>query len=560
MPKLTVQGKGTVNLTQKNFVASGGEGSVYKREDLAYKIYADPQKMIPVGKIQELSVLTEPQILNPQNILLDSKNKAIGYTMRYVSDTHPLCQVFTKAFRNKHGIDEQKTLDLVRQMQATVDFIHKQGILIVDLNEMNFLVNSTFDEIYFIDVDSYQTKSYPPTALMESVRDRHSPNVFNQGTDWFSFAIVSFQLFIGIHPYKGKHPTIKDMDKRMSQNISVFNPEVKIPKICRPFTVMPPEWIAWYDAVFEEGIREAPPTKGGIITVIAQVQHITGSDNFVVTKAHEMESVIVDLITDATSEVVVTTDAAYKGKTKLIGYEPRMTVTLTPKKSTPVGVHIHEHAVYFTNLINGQHITILVGDQIMRYDNRIYIKSYDKLMEVSFVETGGQVTPVPAEVCGVLENATTLEEGVVVQNLLGAYYLFIPAQPGLCYQVKIDELIDHKVVSAKFDNGVCMLIAQRFSDGEYIKFVVRFNDDYSKYDVRTIDNLQVLSTNFVALDSGVCVHIVEDGRVEVFGNKVGSSTVKLIDDDSITTDMRLIKRKGLVAFINDNEIHNLTMK
>ena len=564
MPKVTVQGGSTVNLTQKDFVAQGGEGAVYRRGDTAYKIYADPKKMIPTAKIQELSALSsQDYILNPLSVLLSGKkNTPVGYTMRYVTDTHPLCQVFTKAFRERHGVDEHMTFDLVKKLQTGVNFIHNEGLLVVDLNEMNFLVDGSFNEVYFIDVDSYKTKSYPPTALMESVRDRHSPNVFNQGTDWFAFAVVSFQLFIGIHPYKGKHPKFdkSDWDGRMTANMSVLNPDVKIPKVCRPFTVIPLEWIAWYDAVFEEGCREAPPTEGGIITVVAQVQHITGSDNFIFKKVLTMEDDIIDLVTDNASELVVTTREAYSGATRLIGYEPGMVVTLTPKKSAPVGAEVNGANIDLINLMNGQAIGQLVGDQIMRYDNRLYIKTMDKLMEITFVEAGVKITPIPVQVCNVLENATKLEEGVVVQNLLGAYYPFIPAQSKTCYQSKIDELADHRVISAKFDNGVCMIIAQRLSDNEYIKYIIRFNDDYSKYDIRVIDDPQVLSTNFVSLDSGACVHIVEDEKVEVFSNVMGSAKVKLIDDDSITTDMQLVKRKGQVAFLRGAEVHSLTMK
>ena len=58
---------------------------------------------------------------------------------------------------------------------------------------------------------------------MDSVRDRHAAG-WNEGTDWFSFALVSFQMFVGIHPYKGKHPALKTLDERMAQNVSVLHP------------------------------------------------------------------------------------------------------------------------------------------------------------------------------------------------------------------------------------------------------------------------------------------------------------------------------------------------
>src|SRR5207248_7337064 len=112
--------------------------------------------------------------------------------------------------------------------QEGVRHVHERGILIVDLNEMNFLLDASVEEILFIDVDSYQTPGFPATALMESIRDRHAAR-FSQATDWFSFGIVSFQMFTGIHPYRGKHPTLTGLDARMERNVSVLNPEVAVP-------------------------------------------------------------------------------------------------------------------------------------------------------------------------------------------------------------------------------------------------------------------------------------------------------------------------------------------
>jgi DNA-binding helix-hairpin-helix protein with protein kinase domain len=151
--------------------------------------------------------------------------------MRYVDRTYALCQVFPGSFRTRHGFSTDAALRLVRRLQEGVRTVHSHGILIVDLNEMNFLVSDSFGEIYFIDVDSYQTPSFPATALMESVRDRHAKR-FSTSTDWFSFAIVSFQMFVGIHPFKGTYAPLqgviekdKKLDARMSGKSRFCTPE-----------------------------------------------------------------------------------------------------------------------------------------------------------------------------------------------------------------------------------------------------------------------------------------------------------------------------------------------
>src|SRR5947199_212129 len=100
-------------------------------------------------------------------------------------------------------------------------------------------------------------KMLPPAKIQELsvlTDPRFSPE-----TDWFSFAIISFQMFIGIHPYRGLHPSLPDLDARMSANVSVLNPRVSIPKLCYPFSVIPQAYRDWYRAIFEDGKRVPPP-------------------------------------------------------------------------------------------------------------------------------------------------------------------------------------------------------------------------------------------------------------------------------------------------------------
>ena len=61
-----VAGKHKRTLTQNDFKAQGGEGVVYVQGGTAYKIYADPNKMIPTPKIEELARLTHSNIIRPK--------------------------------------------------------------------------------------------------------------------------------------------------------------------------------------------------------------------------------------------------------------------------------------------------------------------------------------------------------------------------------------------------------------------------------------------------------------------------------------------------------------
>jgi hypothetical protein len=175
-------------------------------------------------------------------------------------------------------------IKLVKKFQDGIQCVHSKDILIVDVNEYNFIVNSSFDEIFFIDCDSYQTPSFPATAIMESIRDRHS-KTFSKETDWYSWGILVFQMQIGIHPYKAKHPKYKTLDEKMIHNISVFNKDVSVPAVCYPLTVIPENYRNWYKAIFEDGKRIAPPdTMIAVVPIQTYVKDIIHSNYFDIKK------------------------------------------------------------------------------------------------------------------------------------------------------------------------------------------------------------------------------------------------------------------------------------
>jgi hypothetical protein len=475
---LFIQGKGKVTLRQADFVAQGGEASVYARGDTAFKVYTDPGRMIPTAKIQELSALTHAAIIRPQAILLDGKNQAVGYTMRRVQGAHVLCQVFNRAFRERQGLTPEAMVALVRKLQEGVQHVHAQGILIVDLNEMNFLLESGLQELLFIDVDSYQTPGFPATALMESVRDRHRPPGaprFSQETDWFSFGIVSFQMFIGIHPYKGKHPLLADLDARMQQNVSVLNPQVSVPKVCYPFSVIPQAYLEWYRAVFEEGKRLPPPADlRGTITLLPSMQQFAAGEHLVLRELHRFPADVLLPVPSLGPDAALTTDGLYIGERKCPppgAPGPDARIGITPRMRHTVAAWIEGRSIVLYDLTRNRRLPMeLEGEALTTYGDRIYAKRGDGLHELEFVELPAGIRCTLRPVGNVMENATQLFPGVAVQSLLGAWHVSVFPRPGTCYPVRIRELDGYRVVDAKFDHNVLMVVGSRA--GQYDRFVV----------------------------------------------------------------------------------------
>jgi serine/threonine protein kinase len=549
--KIQVKGK-TISLGRRDFLASGGEGSVYVKRGVAYKIYADPKRMIPVGKIQELSTLTDKYIIKPDQVIY-SKKKPVGYTMRFVKDTYAFCQLFTKAFKDRHNLTPDMCLSLVKAMQKTVCHIHENDILVVDLNEMNFLSDRKFKNVFFIDVDSYQTSNYPATALMESVRDRHGPQGrFNEGTDWFSFAVVTFQLLIGIHPYKGKHPSVKGMDKRMEQNISVFRKGVRVPKSCLPFKVIPPSYKQWYEAVFEKGLREPPPRDDLSRAVAVPMKRvIAGSNKFEMKKLFECKWGIHQYARQMQSECLIGKGICFDRR-HYFDIDPPFSVAF--HGSTPIAAQIRNGKLVLTNVRMQKKVDCdIVAEKIMAYDGRLYAKSGENILEIQFF--GAEAQPVVGQrLAGkVLPQATHLFHGVAIQNMLGTYYASTFPDEGKCVQQRLAFLDGYRIIEAKFERGVLMVIGTK--KGKYDRFVF----DVANEEIRIVKDVSNTGLNFTVRDNGICVCINEQEQVEVFHkNKINK--LKIIDDPVIHGGMRLFTDGGRVLFADGDKLYSFKMR
>lgn len=558
--KVYIKGR-EFELDKNDYISSGGEGEVYINGSTAFKIYHDPKKMIPIGKINELSVLTHKNIIKPEEVLTNNQGVPIGYTMQAIKEPYALCQTFTKAFRDRNNITHEMMFNLTEDLRDIIKHVHEKKLLIVDLNEFNFLVNKDFKNIYAIDTDSYQTSSYPATAIMESIRDRHS-KTFNTGTDWFSFAIVSFQILIGIHPYKGTFPSIKDMDTRMLKNVSVLNPLVRVPKVCYDFSIIPKNWLAWYKAVLEEGKRVIPPMSGEIIQIAAIAKQILGSNNLDITLLGEYNSKILAFVNQNGNKLVFTQKSVYLNDKELdslqvfpgsiLGFTNRMSYPIIANKNDSGTISLFNA---FTKTIDK--LDVMCSD-LMSYDGRMYIKSTTNILEIKCNEIGNKVLYSTKKVGSCLENGTLMFPGVVIQNLLNCWVVSLFPKADTCYQVNLKELKGYKIIEAKYSHKILMVIASL--NGKYDRFIFKFDNEHAEYLTQTVMDVTPVGLNFTVLDNGICVNIDEQERLELFANDKNSTNAKVVEDNAINGDQRLYKDGNTVIFAHENKLFKMKMK
>ena len=556
--QLHVQGKGPVTLTDKDFVAQGGQGKIYAKSRWVYKIYTDPAKMIPAAKIQELAVLDSEHIVRPQDLVLDQANRAIGFTMKRVAGAVPLARLFTNDFRNRHGITPEITLKLVEAIVETIRFIHDKGCLIVDGNEMNYLVEEQdFTRPWLIDVDSYQTPGFPATAIMPTIRDWHARR-FTPLSDWFSFAVVACQLFIGIHPYKGRYPGFKkhDLEGRMKANASIFGKRVGLPAAVRDFSHIPQSWLDWFIALFEQGRREPPPQTAARLHWRPQTR-IIQSGGVAVTLLQHFSATILRVKTWNGIRVVTTTDALIiDGKP----YQATLAteVIFAPRSLVPLLVHVEDGELVLQNTRSGRFLyPNLKAERLLVVDNTLYTLHHDKFMEVRLHELGDRFILSPGSVWKVLPQATVVLQSLLYQDVLGRAHLLIPLRPGACQVIPTPELDGYRIVDGRWDGGVAMLIGVKA--GRYLRFIFRFNHEHSAYELRVEADLDTPDLNFVTLDNGVVVAL--SNALELFFREPARDALKRIPDPQLGDGERTLAKDGnSVLLFRDQQLYRISMQ
>jgi serine/threonine protein kinase len=565
--KVVKQGTTTfIDLDRKHFVTAGGEGEIYVKGGEAFKIYLDPRQMIPHNKIEELRAIKRPNVIRPDVILLDGKGKPVGYSMTAVRDTYSLCEILPKTFRDRVNLDIDTVLALIKTMRETIQDCHKAKIFVVDFNEVNFLVAKDFSDVHFIDVDSYQTPSYPATAISPAVRDWHT-NGFSELTDWFSFGIVSFEMFIGIHPFKGRHPTIRypkdkiaELKARMMANIPVFHRDVSFPQVCWPFDVIPQAFKDWYKAIFVDGKRVPPPSEAVEVIVVPVItQTVMGNENFDIRLLFEYDGDVARYVSLNGVRACATTKSFYVQDNPIPQTcNKDIHIGITPTNKV-ISAYLHRGNLILYNFSDRCVPTHDVrAEQIMSYEGRIFIKEGESLSEIQFVEMGKSLHAVLHIVANVMPQATKLFDGVVIQNVLGNFMASVFPTVGNHYQIKCPEFVGYKIIDAKYSKKVLIVIAEK--QGKYDKFVLKFDDKFRNYSIRKVEGVQYTGINFIVLENGVVVHINEDEQIEIFKNDKDSADVRAIDSDIVTGDMRLFVDGMNVLFAKGNKLHRMKMK
>lgn len=568
--KVMLEGKGALTLRPNDYVTQGGEGAIYRKDKHIIKLYLDPTKMVKDGMSEKVRLLAKsfahPSIVAPKGVVHDEHGMPLGYYMPYVSGVaYP--KLFTNDGRAEVGFTDESARQLAFSMRAVITEAHHQGALLVDGNELNWLADITNPKLpvpYAIDVDSWQIGRFKAAVIMPSIRDWHSATITST-TDWFAWGIVTFLLFTGIHPYKGTLAGYKpgELERRMRDNASIFNPGVRLNKTVRDLSCIPAPLLDWYQATFAQGLRTIPPSplelgKGPSVAGRILRMVTSGTGGLVYEKIFEANSAIVSIWPCGLMRTKLGDLFDYEHKRQVGVTTAAQMAAVKSGQGWLMAEQIGSEWQFRYLSGNGQSVplsTLLNVETVFRSDNRLFAVTDCELVELAIQQFGKPIL-IPQRRWSIMGNATSWYRGVGIADLLGSIHLILPSGTDGITQVKVPELSGVRVIGA-VGHGRYVEVMTVTQNGNYEALQFMFTHDLKSYRLTT-ETRDDAEQNLVILPKGVVAQITKDGELSILVPQTGEQ--KLVTDTDIATTMRLGHQGDRVIYRHENTVWSLRMR
>jgi hypothetical protein len=570
--KVVLKERGPLTLNPSDYVASGGEGVVYRKGHTGIKIYHDwrakladniPDKLALLGKLRH------PAIVSPQGLVVDeSGHMPLGFYMPWAGG-EPLPRVFTNAFWTRTGFDISHAKTVAERMREAVQYVHGEGVVLVDANEMNWLAelnDPSNPKVCLLDIDSASVGRWNAKVIMPSIRDWHTRE-FTALSDWFSWGVVTFQVFTGVHPYKGRLDGfgLHALEERMRANASVFASGIHLNRAVRDFRLIPGPLLDWYHATFENGERTLPPevfAHGSSKYTPAQALHITvtttGSLIFEKLFNDPTDSVVhvyscgvIRLASGALVDVstkrcikatcssfceVVTADGGWIVADRQTGVWQLSHISGASLQETPLRMSISARAVVSS-------------------EGRMFAVSQSGLTELKVRFLGKPILAV-GKTWRLMWNATNWFDGVGVEDALGSTFLAIPFGKSSCAHIRVPELDQMTAVTARVAGSLVLVICAD-KQGVYHRLLFLFDSGFTSYECYA-SVVQGPELDATILPRGVVAEIERDGELTI--SVPSRKIANVVSDKHITTDMELTRWDERVLYIRTGALWSVRMK
>lgn len=211
-------------------------------------------------------------VITPIDLVKDSNQHIIGYTMTFIDDAEPL---FKYGEPTREGIiSNNDVMETYCQLHPALEGVHLKEVILGDFNDLNVLVKDK--KPYIIDLDSSQfanflcfmftTKFVDPLLCDPKAKAPELIKQYNKEADWYAFSVMLMQSLIFVDPYGGVYRP-KDQKKiipnssRPLHRVTIFNPEVKPPRPALPYQMLSDDLLQYFYQVFEKDVRGPMPIK-----------------------------------------------------------------------------------------------------------------------------------------------------------------------------------------------------------------------------------------------------------------------------------------------------------
>lgn len=187
------------------------------------------------AKIKELMKFKNrfPTAALPEEII-KCQGKCVGYVMPKLADAMSLRDF--QFLAKKQQTDLKENLEIACELARFIKDLHSEGIVFGDFHSDQFMTRE--GKIYVCDTDTWgfankgeyyeADKAGRPEYIDPKVRDFDQPGVVIKGytkqSDYFSLAVVIFEMLVGFNPYDGSYPLVKDYNRplRALNHISIL--------------------------------------------------------------------------------------------------------------------------------------------------------------------------------------------------------------------------------------------------------------------------------------------------------------------------------------------------
>lgn len=174
-----------------------------------------------------------PTVALPEAIIT-CQGKCVGYVMPKLPDAVSLRDFQFEA--KKQQTDLKESLKIACELARFIEKLHNEGIIFGDFHSDQFMTKDR--KIYVCDTDTWgfanKCEYYEADRVGRAeyidpkVRDFSKPDIFITGytkqSDYFSLAVVVFEMLVGFNPYDGSYPLVKGYNRplRALNHISIL--------------------------------------------------------------------------------------------------------------------------------------------------------------------------------------------------------------------------------------------------------------------------------------------------------------------------------------------------